>query len=109
MFDVGVVGRNVGNEVRVASLLVGVDVGLFSKSVGFGCTLVVDVPKVGVGASLESEDAEEACPLVWTLCLIDDDVGSTVGLVGYADGTSKLRSFGRLAAIGMWPLGDVGG
>ena len=53
MFDVGVVGRNVGNEVRVASLLVGVDVGLFLKSVGFGCTLVVDVPKVGVGASLE--------------------------------------------------------
>ena len=109
MFDVVVVGRNVGNEVRVASLLVGVDVGLFLKSVGFGCTLVVDVPKVGVGASLESEDAEEACPLVWTLSLIDDDVGSIVGLVGYADGTSELRSVGRLAAIGMWPLGDVGG
>jgi hypothetical protein len=71
--------------------------------------LVVDVPKVDVGASLESEDAEEACPVVWTLSLIDDDVGSVAGLVGYADGTSELRSVGRLAAIGMWPLGDVGG
>ena len=49
--------ESVRDEVRVTSLLVGVDVGLFLKSVGFGCTLVVDVPKVGVGASLESEDA----------------------------------------------------
>ena len=109
MFDVGVFGRNVGNEVRVASLPVGVDVGLFLKSVGFGCTLVVDVPKVGVGASLESEDAEEACPLFWTWFLIDDNVGSIVGLVRCVDGTSELGSVGRLAAIGMWPLGAVEG
>ena len=31
MFDVGVVGRNVGDEVQVALLFAGVDVGLFFK------------------------------------------------------------------------------
>ena len=45
MFDVGVVRRNVGDEVRVASLFVGVDVGLFLKSVGVGCTLDAEAPK----------------------------------------------------------------
>ena len=34
------VGRNVADEVRVASSFVGVDVGLFLKSGGVGCTLV---------------------------------------------------------------------
>ena len=71
--------------------------------------MVVDVSKVGVGASLELKDAKEACLLVWMVSLTDGDVGSIVGVVGYADGMSELRSVGRLAAIGMWPLSDVGG
>ena len=50
--------------------------------------LVVDVPKVGVGGSLESEDAQEACLLVRTVSLIDIVVGGFVSVVGYADGTS---------------------
>ena len=67
---------------------------------------MIEAAKVGVGGSLESEDAEEACPLV---SLIDGDVSGIVGLVRYADGTLELRSVGRLAAIDMWPRSDVGG
>ena len=67
------------------------------------------MPKVGVGGSLESENAEEACPLVWAVSLIDGDVGGIVDVVGYADDMSELRSTGRVAAIGMWPLGDFRG
>ena len=40
---------------------------------------------------------------------LDGDVGDIVGVVGSANDTSELRSVGRLAAIGMWLLGDVGG
>ena len=98
-----------GDEARLNSSLVRVDVGLFLKSAGFGCMLVVDVPKVSVRASLESEDAKEACLLVWMLSLIDGDVGSIVSVVRYVNGMSELRSAGHLAAIGMWPLSDVGG
>ena len=77
--------------------------------------MVADVPKIGVGGLLESESAVKACPLVLTVSLIDVDVGGIVGVVGYADGTSELRSAGWFKAIGihvtviiMWPLGDVG-
>ena len=71
--------------------------------------MVADVPKVGVGASLELEDAEETCLLVWALSLIDDDISSIAGLVRCTNSTSEVRSAGRLAAIGIWPLSDVRG
>ena len=45
VFDVGVVRRNLGDEVRVTSSFVGVDAGLFSKSVGVGCTLGAEAPR----------------------------------------------------------------
>ena len=108
---VGVVKPDVGDEpeARLVSSFVGVGFLLCLKSAGLGCTLVVDVLKVSVPGSLESEDAEEACPLVWRVSLIDDDVGGIGGVVGASDGTPELRSVGRLVAIGMWLLGDVRG
>ena len=58
---------------------------------------------------MSPKDAKEAYPLVWTVSTGDGDVDGIVAVVKYADGTSELRGAGRLAAIGMWLPGDVGG
>ena len=87
-FAVGVVRTDVGDEAQLVLSFVEVGVSpLFKRvlalfCVGFGYTLVVVVPKVGVGGSLESEDAEGACALVWAVSLIDGDIGSIASVVG---------------------------
>ena len=89
---VRVVMTNFGDEVQLVSSFVKVGFLLLLKSVGFRCTLVVDVPKVSVRGLLESKHAKQACPLEWTVSLIDGDVSGIVGVVGYANGMLELRS-----------------
>ena len=71
MFDVGVVERNVGDEVQVTTSFVRVDVGLFLRSAGVGCTLGAEAPKEATGACRRSQRM-----------LLFGDVGTNVGGFG---------------------------
>ena len=66
MYDVGVVRKNAGDEDRVASSCAGVDVGLFLKSVGVGCTLGAEAPKEVLGA------CQRSASLFWEMPSVGD-------------------------------------
>ena len=65
-----------------------------------GSRWLLSESSVGVESLFESEAAEDACPLVWTVRLIDDDIGGIIAVVGAADGASEFGGVGRLAPIG---------